>query len=184
MKSRRPAIVTVATVAPGKGLLEMLAVLESLADLDWSWEIIGDLELDREFAQEFCSRASRSSVRGRISIRGAAPPAEVLAAYDRSDLFALPSCFETCSMATMEAMARGLPVAAFRVGGLPGLLPATSRRHLTEPGDQAGWIEALRQLLGDPDHRQRLARANRKASRRFLSWEESGDELERFLRRL
>jgi len=181
--SRQPAVLTVASLVPNKGLLEMLYALENLSDLNWSWEVIGDVDLHPAFADEFRDCVSRSRVFGRIAIRGALSPREVIAAYDRSEIFALPSQFETCSMATMEAMARGLPVAAFRVGGLPDLLPEVSRQTLTEPGNAAGWVEALRRLIAFGDERQRLGEANRSASSSFPSWEECGSALESFLSR-
>jgi glycosyltransferase involved in cell wall biosynthesis len=178
---RGPAIVTVASVLPDKGLSLMLAALEALSDLNWSWEVIGDADLDSEFAREFCARGAQSSVGNRIAFLGALPPHEVVAAYDRADIFALPSRFETCSMATMEAMARGLPVAAFRVGGLPDLLPEASLEVIAEPGDLAGWRELLRRLIVSPDERRRLGNANRCAADRFPSWDDCGRAMQRFL---
>ena len=183
VSSRKIIILTVASVVPNKGLVEMLCALERLSDLDWSWELIGDADLHPLFADEFRDRVHRSRIGDRIAIRRALSPSEVIAAYDYSDIFALPSQFETCSMATMEAMARGLPVAAFQVGGLPDLLPKISREGLTKPGDAAGWVEGLRRLIVARDERQRLGEANRSASNRFPSWEECGSALESFIRR-
>jgi glycosyltransferase involved in cell wall biosynthesis len=180
---RGTAIVTVASVLPDKGLSEMLSALETLSDLNWSWEVIGDAGLDTDFAREFCTHAARSSVGDRIAFRGALPPHEVIAAYDRADIFALPSRFETCSMATMEAMARGLPVAAFRVGGLPDLLPEASLEVIAERGDLAGWRESLRRLIVSPAERHRLGEANRCAADRFQSWDDCGRAMQRFLER-
>jgi glycosyltransferase involved in cell wall biosynthesis len=177
------AILTVANVVPDKGLVEMLCALERLSDLSWSWELIGDVDLDPEFSDKFRARVHRSRVCDRITIRCALSPREVLAAYDRSDIFALPSQFETCSMATMEAMARGLPVAAFQVGGLPDLLPKISRDALAKPGDADGLTGTVRRLIEARDERRRLGDANRSASSRFPSWEECGSALERFIRR-
>lgn len=181
--SRKTAVLTVASIVPNKGLLEMLCALESLSGLNWFWELIGDVDLHPAFAHEFRDRVGRSRVCDRIAIRGALSPPEVIVAYDRSDIFALPSQFETCSMATMEAMARGLPVAAFHVGGLPDLLPQVCRQALTEPGNAAGWVGALRRLIVAGDERQRLGEANRSASSRFPSWEKCGSAMENFLRR-
>jgi glycosyltransferase involved in cell wall biosynthesis len=177
-------ILTIATLLPDKGLMDMLAVLSSLRDLDWSWEIAGDSELDREFAREFEERVRASTVAGRVWLRGCVPPADVMAAYDRSHIFALPSRFESCSMATMEAMARGLPVVAFRVGGLPHLLPEACRAALLEPSDWDGFSAKLRSLINNPDQRLKSGDANRVASARFPSWEESGTAVLRFLEEL
>jgi glycosyltransferase involved in cell wall biosynthesis len=179
-----PAILTVAGVVPSKGLMELLRGLETSSGLHWRWEIVGDTQLDAAFYREFRECLDRSPVRDRIVMRGALPEPEVAAAYDRCDVFALPSRFETCSMATMEAMARGLPVAAFRVGGLPDLLPEISRQMLAEPDDVSGLMETLRLFLTDAGCRQRLGEANRRASESFLSWEESSFALVRLLRRI
>jgi glycosyltransferase involved in cell wall biosynthesis len=183
LDSPRAAIVTVASVLPDKGLSEMLGALETLSDLDWSWEVIGDVGLNAAFVQEFRARVVRSSVSDRIALRGALPPHEVIAAYDRADIFALPSRFETCSMATMEAMTRGLPVAAFRVGGLPDLLPEDSLQVIAEPGDLTGLRELLRSLIASPIERRRLGHANHNAAIRFQGWDDCGRAMQRFLER-
>ena len=164
--------------------MEMLDALIELSHLDWTWEVIGDAALDTAFADEFRARVACSPVSGRIELRGALPADAIIAVYDRSDLFALPSRFETCSMATMEAMARGLPVAAFGVGGLPDLLPEVSRRALVPPGDTVGWMQTLRRLLENAGDRRRLGDANRQASASFPDWDDSGRALQQFLSRL
>jgi glycosyltransferase involved in cell wall biosynthesis len=182
--AKQVAIVTIASIVPDKGLMEMFDALIELAEPDWTWEVIGDDALDSAFAAALRDRVARSPLCDRISVRGALPASELIAIYDRSDLFALPSRFETCSMATMEAMARGLPLAAFQVGGLPDLLPEISRSALVAPGDAAGWARLLRRLLESPDDRRRLGEENRRASAAFLGWEDSALALERLLRSL
>ena len=175
------AIVTVASVLPDKGLTGLLEVLETLSELRWSWEVIGDADLNSDFAHEFCERLARSPIADRVKFRGPLSPQRVIDAYDRADMFALPSRFETCSMATMEAMARGLPVAAFRVGGLPDLLPEFSRRILAEPGDLAGLRELLRLLIINPVERRGLGEENRRAAESFHSWDDCGRAMQRFI---
>ncbi len=53
---------------------------------------------------------------------------------------------ETFGLAVAEAMACGLPVAASRVGALPGLVAADA---LVEPGDAAALAAAIARLAGD-----------------------------------
>jgi hypothetical protein len=177
-------ILTVATLLPGKGLSELLSALEHLRDLEWTWEIVGDPALDAAFAQELSARLNRSLIRDRVSLRGAMAPELVEGAYDDAGVFALPSRFETCSMATMEAMARGLPVVAFRVGGLPDLLPEVSRLQLADPGDIDGFARTLRSLIENAADRSGLGAANRDASQKFPSWEDSGRAVENLLREI
>ncbi len=177
----RPRILTVATVLPGKGLRQFLKALESLSDLDWTWELAGDPGLEADFGAEFSRRVARSPVAGRIRLHGAVAPERMVELYDRCHIFALPSRFETCSMATMEAMSRALPVVAFRVGGLPERVPAASSHLLADPGDHRQLADHLRRLLVDPEQAIVLGRENHLMSQNFPSWEASGKALWKFL---
>ena len=185
-RTPRPlAILTVANVVPDKDPIEMLQAVETLSAQNWTWEIIGDMQVSIRHSQK--SSAAGSAGRryaSRIVIRGGLPPREVEAAYDRCDIFALPSRFETCSMVTMEAMARGLPLVAFRVGALPDLLPEPSRRMLAEPGDTSGLARTLHLFLTDSESRHSYGKANRVASENFPSWERCGQALEDLLSRV
>ena len=77
VSSQKVTILTVASVVPNKGLVEMLCALERLSDLDWSWELIGDVNLHPAFADEFRNRVRQSRVCNRIAIRGALAPGEI-----------------------------------------------------------------------------------------------------------
>ncbi len=66
--------------------------------------------------------------------------AGVRAVLDSADLFVLPSRTEGLPRALIEAMARGLPAIASRVGGVPALLPDDA---LVEPGDAAALADAI-----------------------------------------
>ncbi len=178
-----PRILTVSTLLEGKGLRQLLSVLETLTELDWTWELAGDPGLDPEFSAEFQQRLEASPVAQRSRLHGAVEPDRMIELYDRSTLLVLPSQFETCSMATMEAMARGLPVIAYRIGGLPERIPAACAELLAPPGDRQQLAERLQRLLVDPTAGAAYGHKNRQASRRFPSWEDSGAALWSFLRR-
>jgi glycosyltransferase involved in cell wall biosynthesis len=73
------------------------------------------------------------------------------------DLFVLPSRMDAFPLATLEAMAAGLPVIASRVGGIPEQITHLEHGVLVPPGDAevlAEWVlklhddEALRSRLG------------------------------------
>jgi glycosyltransferase involved in cell wall biosynthesis len=176
-----PRLVTVANLLPGKGFVEMLDVLETLADLPWRWDIAGDTRLDAEHAERFRARLGRSPVARRVTMHGALPAARVAALYERGDIFVLPTRFETCSMVTREAMARALPVVAYRIGGLPANLPEATRHLLATPYDAGALAASLRRLLADPAERAETGRLNREAAMKFPTWEDSGRALHEFL---
>ncbi|MCU1348394.1 MAG: glycoside hydrolase, partial [Acidobacteria bacterium] len=174
-------LLTVASLLPGKGLLELIAVLESLADLEWRWDLAGDATLDPAYAARVGKRIERSPLRDRLRLRAPLPPSRLLGLYDRSDLFVLPTRFETCSMATREAMARGLAVVAYDVGGLSANLPPASARCLAPPGDDATLAAQLRRLVVNRAERTRTGIANRDAAMRFPTWEEGAGKLAAWL---
>ncbi|MCF8040451.1 MAG: glycosyltransferase [Desulfarculaceae bacterium] len=83
------------------------------------------------------------------------------------DLFALSSLTEGISMALLEAMAGGLPVAATAVGGTPELVIPNETGMLVPPSDPATLAQAMGALLGDPERSRAygLAGAQRVAQR-------------------
>lgn len=180
--SAAPRLLTVATVLEGKGLRGLLGVLEGLADLDWTWEIAGDPGLDPDFATVFRRRLAESPVEQRVRLLGAVEPAKMVAVYDRASHFVLPSRFETCSIATMEAMARGLPVVAHRVGGIPERLPPASRQMLVPVGDHEALATILRRLMTERAKSAALGRLNRDVARSFPTWDRCGEAFWRFVR--
>lgn len=85
-----------------------------------------------------------------------------------ADLFVLPSIYEGIPMTIIEAMGTGLPVAASRVGGIPGLLDGGESGMLIE-NDDASIAEAMKALVQDQDLRQRYGTAAKKNSVKFSS---------------
>lgn len=83
-----------------------------------------------------------------------------------ADIFVLPSIYEGIPMTIIEAMGTGLPVAASRVGGIPGLLSGGESGMLIE-NDDASIAAALKALALDQDLRQRYGMAAKKNSVQF-----------------
>lgn len=87
-----------------------------------------------------------------------------------ADLDALVICsrVENQPYVVMEAMARGLPVIATRVGGLPDLVDDGLTGRLVPPGDAAALAAAMTGLVDAPDLAARLGLAGRaKLDREF-----------------
>lgn len=165
-----PRLLTVASLLPGKGLPCLLDVLARLSGLAWRWVLAGDDTLAPEFATSVRAQAADSPVADRLTIAGPVPPDVLRVHYDRADVFVLPSHFETCSMSTREAMARGCPVVGFDVGGLPENFGGAAAGRLVPPGDPAALTDALRHLCTNPAARRRMGRAARARSDAFPSW--------------
>lgn len=179
-----PRILTVASLLPGKGLVEAVDVLESVDEECWRWTVVGDDSLDRAYADRLRQRIAETPVRERIELAGPVDADEIVAQYDAADLFFLPSEFETCSMVTMEAMSRGLPVVAYDVGGLGELVEEGKTGFLAALGDTQAVSDRISLLLADHGERRRLGKAAREASRAFETWDETADRFVRMLRGL
>lgn len=103
-----------------KGIDLAIRALASLQDegIDCELEVVGGGDPDRylKLAHE-CRVANRVSFVGRLS-----SGAEIFKWLDKIDIYLQPSRVEGLPRALVEAMSRGLPAIAARVGGIPELL--------------------------------------------------------------
>jgi glycosyltransferase involved in cell wall biosynthesis len=98
--------------------------------------------------------AAELGVRDRIEFMGRRPNDEMPALVADADIAIFPSLMEATSVAALEAMSCGVPVAASRVGGLPEIVDE-SVGTLFEPADPAAQAAAVVRLLRSPDLAQR-----------------------------
>jgi len=87
------------------------------------------------------------------------PVSEIEPWYRAADLLVHPSEMESFGLAPLEAMACGVPVVAYRVGGLPELVEDGRSGHLLEVGDVTGLAERAGDLLA---HRERWREFSRR----------------------
>ena len=116
--------------------------------------------------------------RNRAFMLGIVPPVEIDAYYAASDIFVLPSMFqETFGLVLLEAFSAGLPVIAFRSGGIPELVEDQRNGIVVAQGDEEALFQSMRELMLDRDLRDRLGSAAETVPARF-TWENTVDRLE------
>src|SRR5690606_36803561 len=93
---------------------------------------------------------SELGVSGMVTFLGSRPNDEMPRLLAESDVAVLPSLMEATSVAALEAMSCGVPVAASRVGRLPEIVDE-SVGTLFEPADPASLASSLVALLRRPD---------------------------------
>lgn len=86
---------------------------------------------------------------------------DVLAAYQSSDIFVLTSAYEGTPNVILEAMACGLPVVAFRVGGIPEILRNEDTGFLVDQEDEESMVKIITTLAIDKALRDRIGRRAR-----------------------
>lgn len=92
----------------------------------------------------------------------------LLALYAGADVFVLPTRGDCFSIASIEAMATGLPVIVSAVGGIPEIVEEGRSGHLIAPDDASGLIAALESLVSDANRRAAFGRRGRElAQARF-----------------
>jgi glycosyltransferase involved in cell wall biosynthesis len=137
-----------------------------------------DAGLDDELAQILSETPHRDSIR----FRGRREQVDVL---PELDLFVLPSRMEAFPLATLEAMAHGIPVIASGVGGVPEQIVHLESGILVPPGDPEALATWIIRLHDDQALRARLGVEGRRRARSAFTLEHQAAGLhEAYLRAL
>ncbi|MFD9950641.1 glycosyltransferase [Nonomuraea sp. NPDC059023] len=103
--------------------------------------------------------ARRIGVADRVFMLGFVPDEQMPQAFAAADAFAMPSIAELQSIATLEAMASGLPVVVADAMALPHLVDENG--FLFPPRDVIALAKHLTTLLTDDALRERMGKASR-----------------------
>jgi hypothetical protein len=153
-------LLCVGAVVPHKGQDVLVRALAGLAHAaGWTCTIAGSLDVDRDFASALRTVAESAGLRERIRFTGVLNGRPLEDAYAAADLLVAPSRAEGFGMAVADALARGIPVIASRVGGLPEAIGTSGAGILVPPGDPATLRIALHEWWTDPGRRSELTRA-------------------------
>lgn len=102
---------------------------------------------------------------------------------DQVDVVAISSqSFESFGLTAVEAMVRGVPVVATRVGGLPEVVGDTGEGgYVVDPNDVIGFAEHLVRLLKEPRLRSELGALGRQRAETFFSARRMAEEYRKHL---
>jgi glycosyltransferase involved in cell wall biosynthesis len=178
-------LLCVAAVTPGKGHDVLLAALATLTDLSWRCVCLGTLTREPGFVERLGRQARDGGIADRVRFAGPRTGADLDVAYANADALVLATRADTYGMVVTEALARGLPVVATTVGGLPEALGhgADGSRPgvLVPPGDQEALAGALRCWLGDTVLRQRFRKVARERRVTLPAWSATAVQISRIL---
>jgi glycosyltransferase involved in cell wall biosynthesis len=171
---RRPGLsrmLAVGRLVPRKGYDDLIRALSAIDGAELV--IVGgpgaDLDADPE-ARRLVELAGRLRIADRVSLVGAVPSADMPAWYRSADLVACTPWYEPFGLTPLEAMACGVPVVTYSVGGMRDtVIDRVTGLHVP-PGDVSALIAALQRLLADEPLRRRVGRAALTMARTRYSW--------------
>jgi UDP-glucose:(heptosyl)LPS alpha-1,3-glucosyltransferase len=98
--------------------------------------------------ERWLALARELGVAGRVRFAGKV--ADMQGFYGASDVFALPTYYDACSNAVLEALACGLPSISSSRNGSAVFVP--SRHILADPADAPGLARLIREAAAEPTH--------------------------------
>lgn len=132
----------------------------------------------------------REAVEARVHELGLCGSVRFLGARDEfadelrhADAFVLPSESESFGLAALEALASGVPVFAYRVGGLEDLV-TPEVGALVDPFDAKGLAQTIVEAIGEPGRPAQLGEAARTRSLERFRRDVALDRYEDWYRRL
>jgi len=136
-------------------------LLKAVAQLDPALDVQVDLVGEGDQRKNLEALAHGLSLDGRVTFHGLAPETELRALYRGASLLAIASIAELQSIATMEAMASGLPIVAADAVALPHLVHHGENGYLFQPGNDEELAARLTDVLtAAPEERRRMQQAS------------------------
>jgi starch synthase len=177
-ESRGPLIGTVTRFTHQKGVDHIFALAPFLAGMDAQLVVLGSGDPDLAAAGAALAAAHPD----RIAVIDDYDPVLAHRIFGSADLFAMPSRFEPCGLAQMQAMRYGsLPVVT-DVGGLHDTVtdvdarPAGGTGFVTTTNDELGWLDAVHRAVRSWYQVDRRRRAQLAGMTRDWSWDEPAAE--------
>jgi glycosyltransferase involved in cell wall biosynthesis len=164
--------ITVGRLSPEKGLDRLLDLWRDLPDLPLHVVGTGPPELVRKL---------RALAPGGVVFRGHLTTNELADAYRGAAVAVFAPYGEEFGMAPLEAMASGIPVVAWREGGLVETVVDGETGYLVD--DAVTLRQRVRLLLHDGERRHSLGEAARHRAERF-SWQQTASGIEAVCQRL
>lgn len=168
-------LLCVARLIKRKGQHHLIKAVKQISDqgVDITLDLVGSGDAEGEYRE----LVESLQVQDKINFRGYISREEIPNFYAQAHVFVLPSYNEGMSVATLEAMACGLPVIVSRTPGTEELVREGENGFTFEWGD----IELLTQLLLKLDSDRALARQMALESRvlaKKFSWDSSAKKFD------
>ncbi|MFI7429553.1 glycosyltransferase [Micromonospora sp. NPDC049836] len=185
-RDQRARILSVGGLAPGHGQEDLIRAMR----------LVGDAELviaggppaeqlaDHAEARRLRELAEHTGVGEQVKLVGAVPHDQLATWYRSADVVACTPHYASAGRVSLEAMACGVPVVGYAMGGIADAVVDEVTGKLIPPGDVRTLGVTLRRLLADNAGRFAYGHAAVDRVRCSYTWERTAGALERLYERV
>ncbi len=148
---------TVSRLIEQKGLQYIISAMSQLRN-DYA-NLFLVITGDGALRSDLKTQVANAGLQDRVRFLGWREDADAVMAG--LDVFVQPSLWEGFGLVLLEAMARDLPIIATHVSAIPEIVQDGETGLLVPPKDAAALADAVRQLVDDPQLRQKMGEAGR-----------------------
>ena len=185
-RDQRARILSVGGLSPGHGQEDLIRAMR----------LVGDAELviaggppaeqlaNHAEARRLRELAERTGVADQVKLVGAVPHDQMATWYRSADVVACTPHYSSAGRVSLEAMACGVPVVGYAMGGIADAVVDEVTGKLVPPGDVRTLGVTLRRLLADNAGRFAYGHAAVDRVRCSYTWERTASALERLYERV
>jgi len=139
-----------------KGIYELLKATSILKDKEIQLYIMGQFMNNEKEIRDLCAKYK---ITDKVTFLGLIQGNDRFKHFANSDLFVLPSYYESFGIAILEAMAFGLTIISTNVGGIPEIVAETNG-ILVQPRNVNQLVKAIKVTINSPLERKQFMRNN------------------------
>ncbi len=168
-KSHSPVLLYVGQIKKIKGLEDLIVSLRLLEKQGIKPKLLVAGEVTNPKDEAFLRKIKNLSQGLEINFLGWLSRSALAEVHQKADIFILPSYTEALGMATMEAMASGLPIVSTKTSGGQYLVEEGKTGFLVEKGKPEQLKEKIKILIENPDLRESMGLAGKERIKRIMA---------------
>ncbi|SCL19050.1 Glycosyltransferase involved in cell wall bisynthesis [Micromonospora nigra] len=185
-REQRPRILSVGGLSRGHGHEDLVHAMRLVGDAELviaGGPPVEQLASHAEF-RRLRELAERTGVAEQVQLVGAVPHDQMATWYRSADVVACTPHYASAGRVSLEAMACGVPVVGYAMGGIADAVVDEVTGRLLAPGDVRTLGVTLRRLLADNAGRFAYGHAAVDRVRCSYTWERTANALERLYERV
>ncbi len=150
-KSKKVNVLFMGRVGHRKGVYDILKAAKLIQNSNVQINIYGDGEIDK-----VKNIVKENKISTKVKVNGWISGDDIEKAYNKSDIFILPSYNEGLPMSILEAISYGLPVISTNIDGIPEAVHDNINGYLIKPGDYKALAEKIDLLAHNAELRTEM----------------------------